>query len=239
MDFTCRYCNRPTTLTNPNQDTSVQKINIIEDRMTYDAKVCLRYIAVACPNPNCRKLTLQLTLSKYEWNGGEWSDTDDLESWRLLPESSAKPQPTYIPKAIIDNYQEACRILDLSPKASAALSRRCIQGMIRDYWKISKRTLNDEIIALEDKVTADVWGAIDSVRSVGNIGAHFEKDVNLIVDIEPGEAELLVRLIEDLFAEWYVSQYDRKERQKKLQDLAAQKAALRKKAIEPSEKGKR
>ncbi|MCP1830281.1 hypothetical protein ACVIHH_005106 [Bradyrhizobium sp. USDA 4518] len=33
--------------------------------------------------------------------------------------------------------------------------------------------------------------AIDAVRIVGNIGAHMEKDVNLIVDIEPGEAQML------------------------------------------------
>ncbi|MCB1884663.1 MAG: DUF4145 domain-containing protein [Geminicoccaceae bacterium] len=30
----------------------------------------------------------------------------------------------------------------MSPKASATLSRRCLQSMIRDFWTISKDTLN-------------------------------------------------------------------------------------------------
>ena len=32
-----------------------------------------------------------------------------------------------------------------------------------------------------------MWQAIDAVRSIGNIGAHMEKDINLIVDVDPEE----------------------------------------------------
>ena len=39
---------------------------------------------------------------------------------------------------------------------------------------------------------ADAWGAIEAVRSVGNIGAHMENDINVIVDVEPEEAKLLI-----------------------------------------------
>jgi len=34
------------------------------------------------------------------------------------------------------------------------------------------------------------WEAIDAVRKLGNIGAHMEKDINVIVDVDPEEAEL-------------------------------------------------
>jgi hypothetical protein len=166
-------------------------------------------------------MSLFARLSEYDI----YHDTEgkNRQSWQLLPDSSAKPQPDYIPVPIVNDYNEACRIKDLSPKASATLARRCLQGMIRDYWKISKSRLIDEITALKDKVSPEVWDSLDAVRSVGNIGAHMEKDVNVIVDIEPGEAELLLKLIEDLFDDWYVTRHNRQERQKQIQAMAAAK----------------
>ena len=34
-----------------------------------------------------------------------------------------------------------------------------------------------------------------AVRKVGNIGAHMEKDINVIVDVDPDEAQHLIGLI--------------------------------------------
>jgi len=48
--------------------------------------------------------------------------------------------------------------------------------------------LFDEINAIQEKLDADLWEAIDGLRKIGNIGAHMESDVNLIVDVEPDEA---------------------------------------------------
>ena len=72
-------------------------------------------------------------------------------------------------------------IRDLSPKASATLARRALQGMIRDYWKVSKGRLIDEIDAIKEKVDPITWKAIDAIRRIGNIGAHMEKDINVII----------------------------------------------------------
>ncbi len=63
--------------------------------------------------------------------------------------------------------------------------------MIRNFWGIAKPRLIDEVDALQDKVDPLTWSAIDAVRRIGNIGAHMEKDIDLIVDVEPDEAELL------------------------------------------------
>jgi hypothetical protein len=49
------------------------------------------------------------------------------------------------------------------------------------------------------------------VRSIGNIGAHMEKDINVIVDVEPTEAAALVKLIEYLIEDWYVNKHEREE----------------------------
>lgn len=135
----------------------------------------------------------------------------DVKSIELsvYPDSSAKQFPEYIPSSIKQDYEEACKIVNLSPKASATLSRRCLQGMIRDYWNISgKNNLFQEIDAISDKVTPQVRQVLDSVRQLGNIGAHMEKDINLIVDIDAGEAQQLINLIEYLMEQWYIHRYE-------------------------------
>jgi hypothetical protein len=148
-------------------------------------------------------------------NCGEYSivlydDTAPLqkvEIW-VKPRSNAKVFPDYIPIQILTDYKEACLVRSLSPKASATLSRRCMQGMIRDYWGVCEKNLFAEIDAIKDKVDPRVWGAMDATRKIGNIGAHMENDVSLIIDIEPGEAEHLIRLIEYLLDSWYIKDHE-------------------------------
>ena len=53
---------------------------------------------------------------------------------------------------------------------------------------------------------------------MGNIGAHMEKDINVIVDVDPNEAKLLIGLIETLVDDWYVTRHERKSRMEKLVD---------------------
>ncbi len=158
-----------------------------------------------------------------------------IQSWQLLPESEAKVLPDYIPQSIQQDYYEACRIRDLSPKASATLARRCLQGMIRDFWGITKAKLKDEINELEDKVDSDIWTSIDAVRSVGNIGAHMEKDINIIIDVDPGEAQLLIGLIEQLVDDWYVARESRRKRTEELKKLAAAKEAQKNSGVVQNE----
>ena len=144
-----------------------------------------------------------------------------------MPPYKFKAYPDYIPPAIRQDYQEACAILEDSPKASATLARRCLQGMIRDYWGVSGRNLCREIEAIKDKVDPLTWDAIDAVRKVGNIGAHMEKDINLIVDVEPGEAEKMIWLIETLIKDWYLNRHERQIKLEAIKKLGADKAAAR------------
>jgi hypothetical protein len=182
--------------------------------------------SIVCANKKCRKLTLMAGLGRVGDRGG----SIPLKSWTLLPPSSAKPQPDYIPQAIREDYDEACAIRDLSPKASATITRRCLQGMIRDFCGISKRRLIDEIDELRTSVAGgraplgvqpDTVDAIDDVRKIGNIGAHMGADINVIVNVDPNEAQLLIELVELLFDEWYVARAARTERLAKLKAIAA------------------
>ena len=120
------------------------------------------------------------------------------------PRSPAKQFPPYVPRAIREDYEEACAIASLSPKAAATLCRRALQGMVRDFWEVSGSNLAQEINSIKDKVNADQWRVIDAVRRLGNIGAHMEKDVNLIIDIDEQEVAKLIMLIEHLIKAWYI-----------------------------------
>lgn len=141
----------------------------------------------------------------------------------LIPKSHAKKFPLYVPEAIRQDYEESYSIVNLSPKASATLSRRCLQGMIRDFWKINKSNLAEAINELQNKVTSSQWKAIDSIRSIGNIGAHMEKDINVIIDVDPDEAEKLLKLIELLVDKWYISRHDEEELLNDITNIAENK----------------
>ncbi len=57
------------------------------------------------------------------------------------------------------------------------------------------------------------------MRKIGNYGAHMEKDIDVIVEIEPGEAAALIELFELLFKEWYVARETRQARLAAIQGI--------------------
>lgn len=193
--------------------------------------------AIACANPDCCELTVSVTLQGGKINPSrQFVPTSTLSKHTLRPRSGAQQWPSYIPQQIREDYEEACLILNDSPKASATLSRRCLQGMIRDFCQIAKNTLDKEIKALTEAVDQgsaprgvehETIEAIDAVRTVGNIGAHMEKDVNLIVPVEPEEAQLLIGLLELLANDWYVARNNRARRLEEVKKLAQEKQAQR------------
>jgi hypothetical protein len=183
---------------------------------------------ILCPNPKCNDFTLWIGLYAANYDRGDWHPSESIQAWRLIPWSDAKPLPEYVPRAVAEDYAEACAIRDLSPKAAATLARRSLQTMIRDFWSIQGLlTLNAEIKAIKDRVDPLTWKAIDAVRSMGNIGAHMEQDINLIVDVSPDEAQALIRLIEQLVADWYVARHEREAALDAIVALAAEKESQR------------
>jgi len=155
-----------------------------------------------------------------------------IGAFQFLP-AGGTPLSSYVPDSVRDDYAEAHLIRALSPKASATLSRRALQGMIRDFWGISLSTLSNEIKAIEEKCDPVLYQALNGLRSIGNIGAHPERDVNTIVDIEPGEAEQLLELLRLLDEEWYVARAQRDQRLQKVLALKDSKAAAAKGAGVP------
>jgi hypothetical protein len=222
--WTCPYCDRDTTITD---SCTTDNFDLTLNNATGPRR--FHSILIVCPNPKCLKFTLAITMRELQItvSGPNRATGDALQTWRLIPPSSAKVFPDYVPQVIRDDYTEACAIRDQSPKASATLSRRCLQGMIRDFWKVSKNRLVDEIDAIKDKLDAETWEAIDAVRKIGNIGAHMEKDINVIVDVDPKEAQLLIGLIELLVKDWYIAKHNRTERLKEIVAVSQAKKAAK------------
>lgn len=202
--WTCPYCKRDATITHSNVTTRGGSFH----NNNKDGSLYIEFTAITCPNMQCKEYAIKANLYKCN-HDFDRKEGAALTTWQLRPSSNAKVFPNFVPKPILDDYTEACLIVDLSPKASATLSRRCLQGIIRDFWGISKNKLFDEINEIKTKVDIETWNAINAVRSIGNIGAHMEKDINIVIDVDPQEAQLLIELIEMLIKEWYVARNTR------------------------------
>lgn len=230
-NWDCPFCGRHTTITDERYSEDAHRIS----RKNKYGDVALRSMAIACPNKECGELHLVAELAPYKtYPNMRTVFGERLERWVLRPQGVSKVFPDYIPAPILQDYREACLIRDLSPKASATLSRRCLQGMIRDFWGIAKPKLIQEIEALKDKVDPSTWAAIDAVRKIGNIGAHMEKDIDVIVDVDPDEAAQLIGLVETLIEDWYIARHERELRMSKLVKVAAAKEAAKNVPPSPS-----
>ena len=160
-----------------------------------------------CPNENCAKKIIDLAagqpnhfhngLSKIEWR----------QTVRPFA-SSRPPVPPEVDVRFATDYNEACLILTLSPKASAALSRRCLQNILREKAGIKKGDLANEIQRVIDSKTlpSHLSESVDAVRNIGNFAAHPIKSTSTgeIVDVEVGEAEWLLDVLEALFDFYFV-----------------------------------
>ena len=191
--YTCPYCK---TILLEAQNSSTKTFDKYGTPETRNGHISFAIQTYFCPK--CKQHTVLF------WN---FADTESQPK-AIIPKSLAKQFPDYVPQQVREDYEEAYSIVNLSPKASATLSRRCLQGMIHDFWNVHEKNLNAEITALKDKVSTSEWSVLNSIRQLGNIGAHMEHDINLIVDIDPQEAEKLLVVIEHFIEKWYVSRHD-------------------------------
>lgn len=122
--------------------------------------------------------------------------------------ASRAPVSEEVPDKFADDYKEACLVLSDSAKASAALSRRCLQNLLRDKAGIKAGNLADEIQQVLDSKKLPSWLAesLDAIRNIGNFAAHPMKSTNSgeILEVEPGEAEWNLDVLEGLFDFYFI-----------------------------------
>jgi len=165
---------------------------------------------MVCPNPKCQKVIITLgTSAKVSQN----VHTQEIylhepEKRIVRPAATSRPVPKEVTGSHRADFEEATLIISLSPKASAALSRRSLQNILREKAGVAKSDLSKEIdeILASGKLPTQLAESIDAVRNVGNFAAHPIKSMHTgeIVEVEVGEAEWLLDVLEGLFDFYFV-----------------------------------
>jgi len=165
--------------------------------------------------PECKRETIEIQVGLPIRENG-WQ--------RVFPVgSSRRPPPTQVPERLTRDYSEAAAVLDVSPKAAAALARRCLQTILHDHG-YKEKDLAKEVQALLNEsdpakvVPQSIRDTVDAIRNFGNFSAHPITDVTQlqVIEVEPHEAEWCLEIIEELFQHFYV----------RPAEAAARKAAL-------------
>jgi len=138
----------------------------------------------------------------------------------IYPYRKSVTVPPEVPEKYAGDFREAVLVIDLSPTASAALSRRILQNILRDEFKIQARDLYQEIGAFiaQPNIPPQLTDAVDAIRKIGNLAAHPLKNKNTgeVVPVEPDEAEWLIEVLKQLFEFKFTEPLIRQERQDKL-----------------------
>lgn len=164
-----------------------------------------------CPNPACKKIIIFLCCGTVKIISPVGGFIPDIVYKYIMvyPKGiSREPLPPEVPKEFAEDYSESCLVLSDSAKASAALSRRCLQSLLREVAKVKPGDLSMEIqeVINSGKLPSYISELIDAVRNIGNFAAHpvKSKSSGEILPVEPGEAELNLDVLEALFDFYFV-----------------------------------
>lgn len=154
--------------------------------------------------PGCRNYSIEVAVVTNSVAIAPWQQVYPIGANR-------GPVPTEIPDDVAQDYIEACNVLPISAKASAALSRRCLQTMLHANGYRS-RDLSKEIDALLDETDPKkalphkLRETVDAIRNFGNFSAHpiDDKTTLQVIEVEAHEAEWCLEVIEELFDHFYV-----------------------------------
>jgi hypothetical protein len=168
------------------------------DCFVHGAREIVQVFAVGCPG--CGKPVISIGGKSEQWS-----------AYPAYPRSPLRPVPAEVraeDKSVTGDYEEAALLLSLSPKASATLGRRCLQTLlVKKAGAKPDDFLNTQIDGvLKSKALPEyIAENLDAIRHYGNFSVHpmFTK-VGEIVDVEPGEAEWTLGILDDLFDHYYV-----------------------------------
>lgn len=153
----------------------------------------------------CQRVIISLEQATiYMGTRGELHVTPPVRIRYAHPRATARnPVPAEVPADFADDYVQACLVLPESEKASAALSRRCLQNLLREKLRVKKDDLAKEIQQVLDsnQLPSHLAENLDAVRNIGNFAAHPLKATasGEIVNVEPHEAEWSLTVLESLF----------------------------------------
>ncbi|WP_457300029.1 DUF4145 domain-containing protein [Phyllobacterium sp. P5_D12] len=160
--------------------------------------------------PACEKIVLEYGLAARN----SFEITVAVENWSPIEpkRTNRDPVPKEVPSTVAYDYIEACNVLNISPKASAALSRRCLQAMLRAHNYIAKDLAKEIDLLINETDTTkavppSLRATVDGIRNFGNFSAHPITDVTTlqVIDVDPEEAEWCLEVLEECFTHFYVN----------------------------------
>jgi hypothetical protein len=84
-----------------------------------------------CANPQCEQTVVRMREVQYRVVNGQ--PTNSPTEWIARPRGGIRPVDELVPDPLRTDYLEAAAILDLSPRMSAALSRRILSELLVRY----------------------------------------------------------------------------------------------------------
>jgi hypothetical protein len=161
------------------------------------------YRSAQCPE--CKKFTIEIALFNINHT--------PIGDWRQIHPIGANRGPVSqdVPAKIAQDYIEACNVLPISAKASAALARRCLQNMLHAHGYKAKDLAREIDLLLNESdpkkaLPHKLRETVDRIRNFGNFSAHpiDDKTTLQVIDVDPHEAEWCLETIEELFEHFYV-----------------------------------
>ena len=155
--------------------------------------------------PNCSRLVIELHRSPL---GHTTADAGRLVTLAYPKAIQRNPPPPEVPEEFTKDYLEAALITSDSPKASAALSRRLLQHLLREQAGASQRNLFGAIqyVIDEGNIPSHIAESLHTLRELGNFAAHPNKSTNTaeVIEVEHGEAEWCLDVIDALYDHYFV-----------------------------------
>ena len=178
----------------------------------YDDDIGWGWRLTRCPGHACGNIIIRAGGFQHEYDEvGErnstpaWNSDQDYLVW---PKAVQRiPLGDEVPDHIKTDYREACAVLSISAKASAAFSRRILEAILKQQGYEKNRLQKKIADAIsEEKYPPYIRDTLDTVRKFGNLSAHSpaEYPTDKIVDVEPEEADWCLKAIEQLIKHCYV-----------------------------------
>jgi hypothetical protein len=161
--------------------------------------------------PECWKAIIYVQSNPVNWG---------TPQFLAYPANATLPVPAEVGDPYRKDFLEASAVLSISPKASAALSRRNVQAILRDFANTKSKDLYDQIeeIISSGQYPSYITEGLHAVRVIGNIAAHSTKSTNTgdIVDVAEGEAEWNLDTLDSLFDFFFVQPAIAKKRRNEM-----------------------
>ncbi len=174
--------------------------NELEESRMFRYWVCMMTLCPECEVP----------IIRFE---GRVKHTNQLVEAKVVYPTSATQvsvSPS-VPEPMRSDYIEASNVLPISPKASAALSRRVLQAILSNNGYKGRDLAKQVEAVLDEKdptrvLPLAIRNKVDAIRNFGNFSAHPLTDTTTlqIIDVESEGSEWCLEIITDLFEHYYV-----------------------------------